>query len=341
MLYFGTAITTPADVLQPIAVDTLHQALLHPKPKTRQLIDQLRVIQTLDKNSYKTQKKLLPYLVCAAFKPAIRRRENFLYIEYFFIDLDGIAGHFDKAMLWRQLVTDSRLVLLFTSPGGDGLKLLYRLQERCRDYGLFSAFYKQFVQHLASRFHLHPVIDTATSDVTRACFISYDEHAYYNAGAAPVDMREYNMEEPETLWHAAQQASTAFEEEKEKTGSEVKRPTTSPGSEVLAAIRQKLNPHYRKPEKKQYYIPPEVDTFIEKITERLKEYQLQLLETSPIHYGRKLRIGTTGMWAEINLFYGSRGFTFVKTTKTGSNSQLADLCVQVLEENLYNSNKAR
>lgn len=283
------------------------------------------------------QKKRLPYLVCAAFKPAIRRRENFLNINYFIIDLDGIAAHFDKGVLWEKLAADPRLVLLFTSPGGDGLKLLFRLEQKCSDYGLFSAFYKLFIQQFAARYHLQTVMDTATSDVTRACFISYDEKAYYNKEALPVDMNAYiNTQEPDTLWEAADKAAAALKELKEareETTGENK--TSAPAAEVMAAIRQKLNPAYRKPLQKQYYVPPEVEEYLQQVREELAGYGLQLLDTSPINYGRKLKIGAQGTWAEINLFYGKRGFTFVKTTKTGSNAELAELCVQLLEQQAY------
>lgn len=339
MLYFGTAITAPSDPLRPVAIEDLYHSLRNPKPRIRQLVDQLRIMQTLDKSAYKVQKKLLPYLVCAAFKPAIRRRENFLNTEYFIIDLDGVSNHFSKEALCEKLISDPQLLLLFTSPGGDGLKLLFRLKEKCSDYGLFSAFYKQFIQNLAARFHLHPVMDTATSDVTRACFISYDENAFYNPRANFVDMASYNAFEPDTLWEAAQKATVAFKKEKEKEIdlTPVIKPAALAG-DIMIAIRQKLNPDYRRPVKKQYYIPPQVDDYIQKISEELKQFNLQLIESNPINYGRKLKIGTNGIWAEINLFYGSRGFTFVKTTKTGSNGELAELCVQVLEQNLYPSN---
>lgn len=340
MLHFGTNITAPSDTLQPVSVEDFYNSLRSPKPRIRQLVDQLRIMQTLDKASYRIQKKLLPYIVCASFKPAIRRRENFLYIEHFIVDLDGITAHFDKGTLWEKLISDPQLMLLFTSPGSDGLKLLFRMEQKCTDYGLFSAFYKFFVHSLALRYHLQNVIDTSTSDVTRACFISYDENAWYNAEAQPVNMNSYlNTNDPDTLWEAAKNAETALnklQEGKEEPAEKNERP--APGSDVMSAIRQKLNPDFRKPPQKQYYIPPEVEDYTEKIKAELERCDLSLLESSPINYGRKLKIGAGTAWAEINLFYGKRGFTFVKTTKTGSNAELADLCVKLLEQHLYGSN---
>lgn len=340
MLCFGTNITAPADTLKPVSVEDIYHALCAPKPHIRQLVDQLRIMQTLDKNSYRIQKKLLPYLVCAVFKPAIRRRENFLNINYFMIDLDGITAHFDQQPLREKLMTDPYLVLLFTSPGGNGMKLLYQLEPKCSDYGLFSAFYKLFTLELAARFHLHPVIDASTSDVTRACFISYDENAYYNAAARPVNMDTYlNTQEPDTLWETASGAEAAFKAlQPLETKASAENDTAAPDAAIIAAIRQKLNPHYRKPVQKQYYVPPEVEEYLQKVQEELQRCGLQLLESSPINYGRKLKIGAEGAWAEINLFYGKRGFTFVKTTKTGSNAELATICVQLLEQQLYGQN---
>jgi hypothetical protein len=40
-------------------------------------------------------------------------------------------------------------------------------------------------------------------------------------------------------------------------------------------------------------------------------------------------------WCELNLFYGKRGFSIVKTTKSGSHAELADLAANVLRELLY------
>lgn len=337
MLYYGTNITAPADPLQPVSVESVYQSLRQPKPRIRQLVDQLRVMQSLDKNAYRQQKKMLPYLVCAAFKPAIRRRENFLNIAYFMIDLDGIAAHFDKQALCQTLTADPRLVLLFTSPGGNGLKLLYRLAQKCTDYGLFSTFYKLFVRELAARYHLHPVLDATTSDVTRACFISYDEQAHFHAAADPVDWSAYiNTEEPDTIWEIRAEADAELKKMQQPAERIVANERTAgPGADVLAAIRQRLNPNFRKPASKQYYVPPEVDDYLNAMAEELRSCGMQLLESSPIHYGRKLKIGAGSAWAEINLFYGKRGFTFVKTTKTGSHPPLAELCMQWLEQHLY------
>ena len=80
--------------------------------------------------------------------------------------------------------------MAFCSPGADGLKLLFRLEEKCEDEALFSAFYKQFALTFSQKYQLEGVIDTQTSDVTRACFMSYDPEAWYRPEALPVDWRK-------------------------------------------------------------------------------------------------------------------------------------------------------
>lgn len=86
---------------------------------------------------------------------------------------------------------DNRVVLCFVSPGEDGLKVLFRLKERCYDAGLYSLFYKIFVHDFAQQYNFQQVIDAKTCDVTRACFISVDADAYFNADATPIDLKAY------------------------------------------------------------------------------------------------------------------------------------------------------
>ena len=90
-----------------------------------------------------------------------------------------------------------RVVLSFLSPSEDGLKVFFKLKERCYDSGLYSLFYKAFLLEFSKQYVLHQVIDTRTSDVTRACFVSVDPDAYYNPDAVQVDIRAFiDMDNP-------------------------------------------------------------------------------------------------------------------------------------------------
>ena len=52
--------------------------------------------------------------------------------------------------------------------------------------------------------------------------------------------------------------------------------------------------------------------------------------SDPIHYGRKLRFGYKGKWAQLNLFYGKSGYKIVKTPVNGSDEELAGVVYQLL-----------
>ena len=192
MLYFGLNITQPDDELRKIPVERVFQGIARPKDNLRQQVERLRMVRTMDAKQYARLKKQLPYFVCGSFHPPYRRRENFAAIQYFVIDLD----HFEQAQLSRRevaerLCQDSRLLLLFTSPGGDGLKLLFKLTAPCFDPGLYALFYKAFLQALALQYQLEKVIDTRTHDTTRACFFSVDPHAYFNPQAESVALEQF------------------------------------------------------------------------------------------------------------------------------------------------------
>ena len=67
---------------------------------------------------------------------------------------------------------DEYTFALFTSPSGDGLKLVVKIPANALEH-------KQYFQSL-EKYYNHPNFDKATSDVVRACFESYDPELYYN-----------------------------------------------------------------------------------------------------------------------------------------------------------------
>lgn len=329
MLQFGKNITAPADQLNPLTVEQLHRALVSPKQAFADQLAQLRAVKSIDEKRYRELKKKLPYLVCGRFHPPVRRKENFAAIECFILDMDHLsdAGR-PLEELRRQLQQDERVLLSFASPGADGLKLLFKLDKPCTDPALFSAFYKLFARSFAEKYDLMKVMDFRTSDVTRACFMSVDADAWYNPEAQPVSI--------ESCVNPADYRQT--EKALKEVDKEIKEATTrrepagtNPPDDVLARIKQRLNPNARQPRQKQYYVPEEVDDALGKLQQGLAGYEMEIVETAPINYGRKVKVKAGAYWAEINIFYGKRGFSVVKTTKSGSNAELAELAAQVIE----------
>jgi hypothetical protein len=83
---------------------------------------------------------------------------------------------------------------------------------------------------------------------------------------------------------------------------------------------------------KDYYIPPELDQAWGTIEAKLNEAEMYVETNRIISYGRQVKIKAGRHWCEMNIFYGRKGFTVVKTTKTGSNEDLAKMCQQYLQE---------
>lgn len=332
MLSFGRNITSPADPLQRVSVEQMYKGIKHAKPEFQDRIQQLRTLQSVDPARYRDQKKSLPYFVCGIFHPSVRRKENFASIQYLVLDLDHLAdAGYNREQLLQDLQKVPEIHLCFTSPGGDGLKILFRLQEDCRDSALFSAFYKLFALRFAQKWELEPVIDLRTHDVTRACFVSYDPDAWWNPEPEAVKMQDFVSEL--NFDQAEKDLKTAQAEIKE-IPQRRSTPDTGPDAEVLNRIKAKLNPNYR-PREKQHYVPEEVNNVLGEIREHLAAVGMELADTRPISYGRKLMIKSSHLFAEVNIFYGKRGFKVVQTTKTGSNPELAALAVQAIEEVLF------
>ena len=192
MLQAGKNVTQLNDPMVKIQVEYLYQAVKSPKPEIVAEIRQLRMVKTLDNRRYTQLKKNLPYIVCGIFNPPVRKGENFAWISHFMLDFDHLA---EKGIVVETLRTtlsnDPNVKLMFVSPGDDGLKVLFQLSEKCYDKGKYSLFYKLFSKKFAIQYNLDQVIDSSTSDVTRACFMSVDPEAFYNQDAVPVEMINY------------------------------------------------------------------------------------------------------------------------------------------------------
>jgi hypothetical protein len=103
----------------------------------------------------------------------------------------GVWKDLNVETVKNRIRDDERVLLSFASPSEDGVKLMFRLCERCYDSGLFSVFYKEFLRRFSEQYQLEQVTDKRTSDVTRACFLSVDRNAYFNSNCEPVDMGLY------------------------------------------------------------------------------------------------------------------------------------------------------
>lgn len=326
MIWYGRNIQSPADRLEKLQEAQLYHSLRNPKPHTISTMQQLRTVYTLDARRYAELKRTLPYVVCATFSPPHRHGSNFAFTERFILDFDHLASkQLSISDLRQRLCHDSRVMLCFTSPSQDGLKVMLTLRERCYDRGLYTLFYKAFAAQFARQMELDQALDQRTADVTRACFLSVDPEAYYNPDADPVDMKAFvDADRPLDIADMTRDQDKASRRQPAPPEPRQADPT----GEVMRKIREKLLGHPAKP-KPQAYVPQQLDDVIGPLTAYIQEKGIEVSEVSNIQYAKKIHTRLGMREAEVNLFYGRRGYSVVVTPKRGTDAELNQLLADI------------
>jgi hypothetical protein len=330
MLMAGASLISPADPLQKVQDDYFYNCISHPKPEVENLIQQLRIVYTLDKRKYAEQKRQLPYVVCSVFNPPFRNTANFAYIDHFILDIDKLSQkQLSLDEVRKRVEADTRVLMCFASPSKDGLKVMFRLKERCADAGLYSIFYKKFVMDFSAEYDLSQVLDSVTSDVTRACFISIDPDAYFNPQAEPVDLSAVvDVDNPTELFDIKFQPIELPVEEMpaEVVPAEAVDRPVDPDREVMARIKATLNPQLAKLDDRPPVVVPEIlNDIMDDLTNYVQNTGVTITEVINIQYGKKIRCKLGLKQSEVNLFYGHRGFSVVTSPRCGTDSEFNGL----------------
>lgn len=337
MLLAGKSVMSADEPMQKIDIVYFANAIRNPREELLTEVKRLRMLRTIDPKRYNQLKRNLPYITCGIFSPPFRRTENFAWIQHFIIDIDHLSQKgFDAISLKQKLAADTRIVLMFVSPGNDGLKIVFCLNDKCYDHAQYSAFYKLFATAFSRQYALEQVLDTVTSDVSRACFFSYDPDVYLNTSADAVNMKDYiNFDN----LYEVNQSLRQLEKEITEFGNEPVEPKfeSSLSNDVFAEIKQKLNPNIRTKPEKNIFVPEELENMVEKVKNHMAQYQIETVSVESIHYGKKFGFSYKGSKSEINLFYGKRGFRPVISPKNGTNSSLNELCYKILCELFFDN----
>jgi hypothetical protein len=337
MISIGKNIRQMNDPLEKITLKQLAGKIRNPHQKFIDFINQLRKIQTIDAKKYRELKTRLPYVVAATFNPPFRKNENFASAEYFILDLDHLADkELDIDYLTAKLKADNRIALMFRSPSDDGLKLFFEFSKPEYDAGRYTFFYKFFANAFAREYSIDQIVDKKTSDVSRACFVSYDPDVWFNESNEKVSVDSYidfnNEPELLSLEHSFKKAE---KEQKELLGSIVTNTDVTPqdiDSDIIREIREKLNPGLKEKREKRIFVPDELESIIDITKKKLNEYGFEIDEIINIHYGKQFRLKLKHLKAEVNVFYGKKGFRVVKSTKSGTNSELTELAHPLISE---------
>lgn len=331
MIVTGANIAQKDDPLTKIKVEYLYHKIRQPNAEIEARIRQLRIVKQLDPRQYSHLKRQLPYVVCGIFNPLFRRTENFAYTEYFILDIDKIEEKgLSLESLRQQFQSDSRVMLCFESPGNDGLKIMFRLAERCYDASVYSIFYKAFALKFASEYSLEQVIDARTSDVARACFVSMDPLAYYNPIADPVDMKRFvNLHDSSELLRQKKGLDLQFPT---APGSDEIRDYQGPDAETMNKIKSLLKTGRPQLAEREVIVPPQLDELMEGLSGAIAEAGVVLKEVKNIQYGKKIIMSTGLREAEVNLFFGKKGFSVVQSGRRGTNEELNKLMAGLIEQ---------
>lgn len=334
MLSIGSCITVKNDTLRPVQMDQVMACLTQPSPEFASRISQLRCIREMDRNAYKRLKAQLPYIVCGTFDPAIRKTENFASADSFIIDIDSVAEHGrDVDELFAAVCRDSRVTLAFRSPSRDGIKLLFKFTEKCYDASVYSLFYKAFALTFSKQYDIESMMDMSVSDVCRACFLSIDPHAYYSPNAECVSIGDYLPQTDATAFFDFKHEL----EKVEKAANEASAPVlrlSDPASEVMDRIKAVLRPKSSKPVAKDVYVPEAIESVKSGIKEMLENVGLTVTEMRNIQYGVKV-IARVGMrCAEINVFYGKKGYGVVTSPKRNTDRELNEMTGRLIKQYL-------
>ncbi len=192
----------------------------------------------------------------------------------------------------------------------------------------------------ADRYELRGAVDAKTNDVSRCCFVSFDPDAYYNSSADKINAAQYLPEEGAFNFDKLKNEIREQEREnrKEQKGLGIDDAVSAPLSDdILTQIKQKVGVRVKQRVEKSYIQPEQLDRIMPEVIQQLEEIGAVVVKMLPIDYGRQLRIGAGSYWAEINLFYGKRGVRVVGTTKTGSNKQLCESVLVLLQSHFDNN----
>lgn len=330
-MYAGSQITNSSDKLMKISDEYLYHKIKNPSDNILAKIRYLRIIHNIDIKRYSVLKKELPYIVCGCFNPPYRRTENFAFIDSFIIDIDNITQKgLSIESIKNKLVTDNRVLMLFISPSQDGLKVIFRLSERCYDSGIYSLFYKVFVKQLSDQYNLNQVIDTKTCDVSRACFISWDPDVYYNESAETININDFVNTSSDIFLKEKSEMERIIKNQNDSTTNNSSDSEKDPGQESIIKIKEILKLRKTKLEKTPIYVPEQLLEIMDDLKAYIEEYGIQVSEIITISYGKKIRMKLNKKESEVNVFYGKKGFTVVQSPRCGTDTELNQLTADII-----------
>ena len=155
-------------------------------------------------NAIKLKQSLPAFTVSSTFKS--RRKLEFVqdYNGVLHLDYDKV----DDVNKYKEQVKEIPYTLAaFVSPSGDGLKVFVKTSSSLEQH-------KDTFESLRSYYDsvLGVESDKSVKDVTRLCFVSYDEELYYNSEAEIFDTTKFQtVKSPEWVWNYSTRLKPFYE----------------------------------------------------------------------------------------------------------------------------------
>lgn len=156
--------------------------------KHKARIEQLRRLKATNPARYSQQKTNLPAVAFGGLFDARRKDGLSMASGLVVIDLDHLKPEELQAVK-VSLMADKHTALVFVSPSGDGLKVVFRAE--FTDDASFKQAWSAIARYLRAIYILEA--DETGKDISRLCYLSHDPEAYYNAASA---LFIYELPEP-------------------------------------------------------------------------------------------------------------------------------------------------
>jgi hypothetical protein len=154
--------------------------------------------------------------------------------------------------------------------------------------------------------------------------LAHDANLYFNPEATGV------------CWDTYIEKEEMFEGVATTIAPPVVKPKAVLDEQKYQAVLKEINPKQtvRKADK-QIFVPEEILALQSDFERICKENNWELMGLQRINYGQKVMIRQGYKYAEVNVFFGKKGFSIVKSPKTGADPYLSEALFVALEAFLF------
>lgn len=126
--------------------------------------------------SDRLKNSLSGFTVSAIFDEKRRKERVIKYYGVMVLDIDNLKDEEEVERIKKEIEKIEYTKMVFVSPSGLGLKII--VETNNTDVERHTEVYKELVNYYGNQLNVE--FDSQTCDVSRLCFFSYDETAYYN-----------------------------------------------------------------------------------------------------------------------------------------------------------------